>query len=137
MYKYLTKRNVLIIATLLSVVDILLLYPWQLGICARESYSCANNVQGMSAIFDIFIPVLIFSFLTYKMSDEVFRAWLRYALWWVPLTMLCVFFASSDQSQSLPAPSTKALLDIGMVLIFVIVSIVIIVSKRTAVKRLK
>ncbi len=43
---------------------------------------------------DIFIlifltpPLFFLSLITYKMQDEVFRAWWNFARWWVPVIIL-------------------------------------------------
>ncbi|MDO8482024.1 MAG: hypothetical protein Q7S75_03000 [bacterium] len=34
------------------------------------------------------LPLLLLSLITYKMKDEVFRAWWNFARWWVPLIII-------------------------------------------------
>lgn len=38
------------------------------------------------------LPVLIFSLITYKMRDEVFRAWWGFAWWWTLIIIAVTLF---------------------------------------------
>ncbi|MHB1163296.1 MAG: hypothetical protein ACYCZZ_02105 [Minisyncoccota bacterium] len=38
--------------------------------------------------------LLLFSLLTYRMKDEVFRTWLHFAYWWVPILIAVTYFSS-------------------------------------------
>ena len=42
-----------------------------------------------------FLPLLLLSLITYKMRDEVFRAWWRFARWWVPVIIAVTLFLNS------------------------------------------
>ena len=105
-----------------------------MGICPANDYSCATKVQSFSVSFDIFLVVAMFSLVTFWMREEVFRSWMSFAIWWVPLTILLTLAGSSQQSQSLPFPSEKGIIDIGMTLVFTIVSVIIILMKRSSLK---
>lgn len=39
-------------------------------------------------LFFLPIPVFLLSLITYKLRDEVFRAWWRFARWWAPVIMI-------------------------------------------------
>ncbi|MBI5405900.1 hypothetical protein HY972_02595 [Candidatus Kaiserbacteria bacterium] len=38
------------------------------------------------------MPILIFSLITYRLKDEVFQAWWRFARWWVPVIIAVTLF---------------------------------------------
>jgi len=40
--------------------------------------------------------VFLFSLITYKMRDEVFQAWWRFARWFVPVVILVTFLINSQ-----------------------------------------
>ena len=130
-----TKRNVLLVSAVAVLIAVGLTYPWKIGLCGSDSYGCINNIQSFSTILDIFFPTLILSLVTFKLRQEIFQAWMRYALWWVPLTVVLTLIAPNDRSQSIPFPSTKGMVDLGLVTIFVIVSIGIILYKWSPVKK--
>ncbi len=46
-------------------------------------------------IFSPFIPVFLLSLITYKLREEVFRAWWNFARWFVPIIMLVTFLLNS------------------------------------------
>ncbi len=133
--RIIAKRNVLIVAIGGVIVMFLVANSWKTGLCARENYDCAFSMVALAASLFIFIPTMFFSLVTYFMREEVFQSWAKFAIWWVPLTVLLTMAAPNDASQSLPMPSTKGIIDIGMILIFIIASFVIIVTKRAALKR--
>lgn len=43
-------------------------------------------------------PLLFLSLITYKMRDEVFRAWWGFARWWVPVIIVVTFLLNSANS---------------------------------------
>ncbi len=65
--------------------------------CNKIIYFVDNGLVGDVINSDTFllifltIPLFILSLITYKMHDEVFRAWWRFARWWVPVIMIVTF----------------------------------------------
>jgi general stress protein CsbA len=52
---------------------------------------CWRFWNSLDGVGDLFFPILflfLFSLITYKMRDEVFRAWWNFARWWVPVIMV-------------------------------------------------
>ena len=85
-----TKKNVLIISGLIGG-GLLLLEPIKTStICGVGSTTCIDTVFFIAMLLFVFPFVLFFSLITYKMRDEVSRAWIRFATWWVPLQILLV-----------------------------------------------
>ena len=50
----------------------------------------------MQMILGIFSFIFILSLITYKMREEVFQAWWKFARWFVPLIMLVTFLLNSQ-----------------------------------------
>jgi hypothetical protein len=40
-------------------------------------------------------PLFVLSLITYKMKDEVFRAWWNFARWWVPVIIAATFLLNN------------------------------------------
>jgi hypothetical protein len=99
-----------------------------------------DSILGWLLLYFIFlIPVFIFSLITYKMREEVFRAWWRFALWFVPVIMLVTFlFNSQNRGGGMVATMAGGfdILIIGIFYtIFVITSLVKIILTYRQVKR--
>lgn len=80
------------------------------------------------------IPLFFFSLITYKMQDEIYRKWLRFAQWWVPLSMLAIFLAP-EYSGDWMFPVVKGTVAFFSSLLFVIISFLLIAWKYFAPRR--
>lgn len=54
----------------------------QIGCLDKFSESAASLLVSIS------LPLLLLSLITYKMREEVFRAWWGFARWWVPVIIV-------------------------------------------------
>ncbi|MBM3260944.1 hypothetical protein FJY93_00835 [Candidatus Kaiserbacteria bacterium] len=84
------------------------------------------------------IPLFFFSLITYKMRDVVTQAWMRFALVWIPLSI--VLAALTPDS---PAGGFGPQISLGkgdtvfvMSLLFVLISLTIITWKYLATRKL-
>ncbi|MHB0865686.1 MAG: hypothetical protein ACYC1Y_02190 [Minisyncoccota bacterium] len=76
------------------------------------------------------LPLFLFSLITYKMRDEVYRAWLRFASVWIPLSMLGILLAPEYSEQFLPMfPVVKGTVAFFSSLLFFTISLFIVVWK--------
>lgn len=80
-----TKKNVLRISSSYIIYFILLLLvSWW----CRSSWCQMREDDAFGFVVYIFLPlapVFLFSLITYKMHDNVFRAWWNFARWFVPI----------------------------------------------------
>src|SRR3989344_1414861 len=91
-----TKKKVLIMSlcgTLLFGVLIFL----STATCYNSSW-CASIRGTLSsdtlAIVLLFPPAFLLSLATYFLHEKVFRAWLHFASWWVPLSVFFILITS-------------------------------------------
>ena len=70
-------------------------------------------------------PLFLFSLLTYFMKEEVYRAWSRFALVWIPLSMLLIFLAP-EYSTDWMYRIEKGSVALATSAIFAVVSLVIV-----------
>lgn len=95
MKNFATKKNVLIASGIVT------LFLASLFILGSDSCYSSPRCHGISksnvfAIFNddnllaafVFPPLFLLSLLTYRMQDEVFRAWWNFARWLVPIIVL-------------------------------------------------
>ena len=51
----------------------------------KNWFFCNNSYETVASVFLIGLPVFFLSLLTYRLRDEVFRAWWNFARWFVPV----------------------------------------------------
>jgi hypothetical protein len=131
-----TKKKVFLVS--LSIVGILTILD-MVGvskICGAGNISCRDNLSNIFTLALPFLPVLFFSLITYKLREEVFRTWLHFAYWWVPLS---IFFISVDMtggSGGFGMGGNGELAAFIFVPLFVIISTMIILYQYTSKKKL-
>jgi hypothetical protein len=130
-----SKKTLLIVSGAITVVLFVLNWVGTFKLCGGQEYGqCMDFSYG--AIINLLpvVPLFLFSLITYKMRDDVYRAWLRLAQWWIPLSMLAIFLApeySSDWMFSI----VKGTVAFFSSLLFVAISIVLILWKYFAARR--
>jgi len=127
MNKFLTKKNVFFIALIASVIFILSAFQKELGLCGPVYNDCWDKVDLIWP--PLSLPLFLLSLITYKMRDEVFNAWMKFAIWFVPLTMFLTFI-TPDSSGSLGLPAFgKGVVAFLLTALFTIISILIILVR--------
>ena len=92
------------------------------------TYGCTDLLYNTIIIFSIFIPLFLFSLITYKMRNEVFKTWIKFVYAWLPLTLILVFIAPEYVNSWLPIYE-KGFVSFIMSSIFLVVSLFIIFIK--------
>jgi hypothetical protein len=91
-----SKKSILVV----SSVYVVCFVAGFLASLLCESSKCRiydDSVLGWILLNFIFlIPVFLFSLITYKMRDEVFQAWWKFARWFVPVIMLVTLLINSQ-----------------------------------------
>jgi hypothetical protein len=81
----------------------------------------------LPTLFLFSLPLLIFSLITYKMREEVFRSWLHFAYWWIPLSIVLTLL-TPDGSGSWGIPTIDSeFVAIVFASLFTLISLLIIV----------
>ena len=87
-----TKKNVLIISTAYVIFFIVIFIASEY---CDSTWCRVHDDDPLGVIFFIFLPLLpafLLSLITYKMKDEVFQAWWRFARWWVLVIVAVTLF---------------------------------------------
>ena len=129
------KKNVLIVLELLGLVLSFALRNLPVSLCA-QSYEFGGEIGcfdklpiALSDSLLVFAPMMfLFSLITYKMRDEIYRAWLHFSYVWIPLSVMLILI-SSDRSGHLfvSAQEFVSMLLFGL---YAIISLIIIVWKH-------
>ena len=122
----LTKKIVLVgsclVATIILVVD----YLGTVFICSGES-GCVTTIATMGVIFLPALPLAVISILVYFLRDEIFQSWIRFTLWWIPLSMLFTLVFQDQHGQLIS--STKQMVSFFMAVLFTAISLTLIIYK--------
>ena len=132
------KKYVLVISLSLVAILYILGMNGNGTLPCGESYSrtCAHLVRNIWVSAIIIIPVAFFSLITYFLREEIFRAWLRFTYWWVPLSFAIVLFASSRQSANIVGLSDQAIFGVFTWGLYILISLIIITWKYLATRKL-
>lgn len=92
---------------------------------------CESLFLGVLVPFILLVP---FSLLTYKMRDEVFRSWLHFAYWWVPISIVLTLLAGGGSGGGFGMSNVldQEFFAFMFAALFTIISLIIIARKYFA-----
>ena len=139
------KKRSIFFLSLSGVIFITLVLILELGLsCSSSKYVFCNIVFTITNIFGFYLLyfpfVFLFSLITYRMNDQVFKKWFNFAIWYLGLLTLFMFLMTSS-------PNGGGYIGIGdwfvsmlfffLLFIFFIASVIIIVSKNSSLKKVR
>ena len=130
----LTKKNVFwISASYIIYFLLLLLVSSQCGSLCRIR---KDDLFGLVLfLFSPLAPAFLFSLITYKMREEVFHSWLRFAYVWVPVSIFLVLVTPNGQSGGyMPSLIDKQVIVVFTSFLFVAISLILITYKSIRLK---
>ena len=87
-----SKKIVLNFSAVLTIIILSVFYFGTYALC-RNVDSCANLLHYLVVYFLFTFPLFLLSLITYKMRDEVYRAWFKFAQVWVVLSIYLVIIS--------------------------------------------
>lgn len=126
-----TKRILLFISGAFFIIAIILDQIDFYNLCSTSR--CLSVIEMYFKLSYVFIPVIFFSLLTYKMKDQIFQTWWGFAKWFVPLIAVSTLFLQtgamgrSGGGWGISSPSLGTIILFFLYLIFVLVSLVRII----------
>jgi hypothetical protein len=94
-------------------------------LCGAAQYGdCMDTASNIIITFVPFLPVLLIALVAMGVSNEIFGKWIRFLIWWIPVSMLLIFI-SPEYSHDLMLPIEKGTVAVSMSVLFTLVSIVI------------
>jgi hypothetical protein len=98
MKKINTKKAVLwsavVVMGILVVVDVI----GGPRICGVANLVCRTNLEEIFTLLYSIPVFFLLSLITYRMKEEVFRAWWNFARWWVPVIIVATLLLNSANS---------------------------------------
>ncbi|MBI4088995.1 hypothetical protein HY415_02775 [Candidatus Kaiserbacteria bacterium] len=119
-----TKTKVLIISASLLALSFIVDYLYKSHLFI--SRKLINLL--LPTLFIFSLPLVIFSLITYKMREEVFRAWLHFAYWWIPVSLIFIYLAGGWTGGGFGIPNVLDQESVSIIFagLFVIISLFII-----------
>lgn len=128
-----TKRNVLLVSFLGLIFFISAFLISVNGLCSNIYFCDRPHDDSLAAIFFPFFPLFLFSLITYKMREEVFQSWFRFARIYIPASIALILLAPSYSSNWM-FPYDKGRAAFLFSSLFIIISIVKIILARRPLK---
>lgn len=108
-----------------------IVYPEKIGLCALGDKTCIFSFPIFTLghpLFFLSLSILAISAVLYFVREELFRAWGKFALWFIPLSIVLVYLAPIQSSDWI-FPLDKKLTASLLARLFFLVSLLIITIK--------
>lgn len=126
MNKLLTKKNVFVVSIIFIGLFLVSGFQKNIGLCGKEYNTCWDFFDWLWQPLSFAIPIFFVSILTYRMREEIFHSWLRFAYWWIPISVLIIFTTpTTDHSWAIGGP-TRETMSFVMSGLFLAVSLLIV-----------
>lgn len=90
MNNFFSKKGLLIIGFFGTLIQVISKYNVDLGICSSYSSKC-NDVAYILTVYSwVFVPLFIFSLITYKLKQSTFDSWRKFSIWSIPLILIII-----------------------------------------------
>ena len=119
-----TKRKVFYVSMVGSGLFVVLVLALLYDYCGAFDDICRRAYGSVIYLFSSFIPVFLLSLITYKMKEEVFRAWWNFARWFVPIIIAVTYLLNNAPTGN----SLNAKQDATFFFLFILYTIHIITS---------
>ena len=133
------KKTVLWISLFGTIIAFGLSSSYFYDFCFRQGrcWHLWNTTELVGAYFILFPLILFFSLITYFLREEVFRAWLRFAYVWMPLSLVVIYLSAGWTGGGFGIPNvldqeTVAIIFSGL---FVIISLLLVIWKHFTFRR--
>lgn len=128
----LTKKYLFVLVSTLAVLLIATDYIGTDRLCGGSEFTrCMQKLHTFFTTFIPVIPLFFFSAITFRMRDEIYQAWFRFARWAIPLSMFLILVAP-EYSHDRMYPIEKGFIALLSSVIFIIVSAAIILYRLNA-----
>ncbi len=129
-YKKKTGLLILLVFTVL-LIGFVFMNTEKFGICPPESSICQYEYSGkigeptVLLSLSLFLPLLLLIFT----KELVFNSWKKFALIFIPITILWIYFAPSSCGGYIPMCITKEIASMFSAGLFLIISLLIIITQ--------
>jgi hypothetical protein len=91
MKNFLTKKNVLVFSVMCAVLFFFSGFQKDIGLCGKVYNQCWDVLDLLWPAFFLSLPLLVFSLVTYKLPEQVFRSWIHFAFAWILISLIFIY----------------------------------------------
>src|SRR3989338_9344774 len=127
-----TKKSVFLTAVLGVGLALLIQFLYKQSVLSRSVFKSVAE-----PLFVIALSLLFVSFFLFLVREGVFRAWLRFAYWWIPVSLVFIYLAGgwSGGGFGIPAVLDQEFVSLILSGLFVLISLLLIAYKYFASRR--
>ena len=131
-----SKKIVLWVSLIGSIIFVLLMFPGLIHSCSSYKWcgKIIDLVESLGFYIFLFPLILLFSLITYKMQDRVFKLWFKFSFLWIPVTIILPFFFPDIKSDFVFI-SSRGLALFAVALLYFLVSLVLITVKYISLRK--
>lgn len=126
---WLTRVRVFFISLIGFIVYIVSKFSIDIGICSSYASKCSDKSYLFVIFSFIFIPIFIFSLITFKLKESVFNSWRSFSIWAVFFIIVIVTFFPTRISGFDVVSVTKGLVMFFLTILYSIISLIFIIYK--------
>lgn len=138
-----SKFTTILVSGIGVIAGYILAHPLSFGICNR--IYTFNNTRGCldNSIWSVGEPLFIFAVVIFVLAvllavfgDRIYISWLRFAAWWIPLSVIFIAVTPSTSNSWMPLFFIgKDTVTIVMAGIFTLISLILIAVKTLAARK--
>lgn len=122
------KKKKLVIGSLFGVAILIVFLIVSIEGWCNFNFLCQRpHDDSVALILFPIVPLFIFSLITFKMREEIWETWWKFARVWTPLSMLVILFSPSTGNWMIPIE--KGSVAFVSMCTFAFISIVLILMK--------
>ncbi len=126
-----SKKGLLSLSLIGTIIFSFFIFLSAKGLCSYNFCSRPHD-DSLATLFLPFFSIFIISIITYKMREEVYRAWFKFARIWIPLSLVLIFI-TPEYSEGL-VPLDRGSVSFFLSVVFLVISLVIIIYKSFKLK---
>ena len=127
------EKKVLLVASTFVSVALVIIGSFGTYTLCSDNEKCIEFLHLAFLNFIPILPLFLFSLITYKMRDDIYRTWLTFALVWTPLSMFLILIAP-EYSHDWMYRIEKGTVAFGASVLFCLVSTILIIHKWYALR---
>ncbi len=131
-----TKKTLLIFSGIGAGMFLILLSLVLRNGCQDKFFFCRDQTLWLIDLLRFFPILFILSLVTYKLRDEIFRMWIRFAQWFLAISVALILIAPNTSTDWM-FPNDKGRISFFLSILFFLISLIIIGIKSVFVYRKK
>lgn len=125
--EWFTKKKVLLFSLLGAVSFIIFYFSIYFGVCFNYPNQCNNNSELVAVNVMLFVPILFFSLITFKLKQPVFIAWRNFSFYSILVFLILISFVPMRTYGLDYLPITKGLVSLTLSILYSIISLFMII----------